>query len=64
MPWSVVLVGDTALVSQCDNSRILEVLPADTTRPVVQVAGVEHESGGEGGLLRVAVDDAPGARGA
>lgn len=53
-PWSVVLLGETALISQRDDARILEVLDGGGTREVGVVGGVRH--GGEGGLLGLAVD--------
>ncbi|HSN42903.1 MAG TPA: PQQ-dependent sugar dehydrogenase [Propionibacteriaceae bacterium] len=54
-PWSVALLGETALISERDDGRILEVLPTGTTRLVGTVEGVTHR--GESGLLGLAVDD-------
>lgn len=53
-PWSIAFVGESALVSERDSGRILELLPDGGTREVAVVAGVKH--GGEGGLLGIAVD--------
>lgn len=54
-PWSIAFtVGGTALVSERDSGRILEVLDGGGTREVGVIAGVSH--GGEGGLLGLAVD--------
>ncbi|MEO5833957.1 MAG: PQQ-dependent sugar dehydrogenase [Nakamurella sp.] len=50
-PWSVVFVGDTALVSERDTATIRELTP-DGTREVGVVDGVQP--GGEGGLLGLA----------
>lgn len=52
-PWSVVFVGSTALISERDSGRILEVDPSGTTREVGRLSDVEF--GGEGGLLGLAV---------
>jgi glucose/arabinose dehydrogenase len=54
-PWSVAFVGDTALISERDSGRILEVLDDGSTREVGTIAGVEH--GGEGGLLGIVARD-------
>jgi hypothetical protein len=54
-PWSVVFRDDTALVSERDSGRILELLDDGSTRVVATIAGVA--SGGEAGLLGIAVDD-------
>jgi glucose/arabinose dehydrogenase len=54
-PWSIAFVGDTALVSERDSGRVLEVAPDGTTRTVATIAGISH--GGEGGLLGLAVAD-------
>ena len=53
-PWSVVFVGETALVSSRDTGEILEVV-GDETRVVGTVPGVVHV--GESGLLGLAVAD-------
>lgn len=54
-PWSVAFLADgTALMSERDTARILELLPDGTTRVVGTVEGVTP--GGEGGLLGLAVD--------
>jgi len=51
-PWSVAFLGATALVSERDTGRILELDGAGSTR----VAGViEAQGSGEGGLLGIAV---------
>lgn len=54
-PWSVVILpGGSALISERDSGRILELLADHTTRRTVgTVPGVVHE--GEGGLLGLAV---------
>ncbi len=52
-PWSVVRVGDSALVSERDAARILEFTPGGDIREVAVVQGVV--TGGEGGLLGLAV---------
>ena len=57
-PWSVVLVGDAALVSERDAARILEFAPGGDIREVAVIDGVA--TGGEGGLLGLAL--APDAR--
>jgi glucose/arabinose dehydrogenase len=54
-PWSVVFLGDTALISERDDGDILELLPDGTTRVVGTVEGVVHM--GESGLLGLAIDD-------
>lgn len=54
-PWSVVLLGDTPLISERDSGRILELADDGTTRSIGTVPGVA--SGGEAGLLGLAVDD-------
>jgi glucose/arabinose dehydrogenase len=54
-PWSVVVLDGTALVSERDTGRILEIADDGSTRVLGTVAGIEH--GGEGGLLGLAVDD-------
>ncbi len=48
-PWSIVFVRGSALVSERDSGRIVEVGPGTPIREVGFVAGVEHV--GEGGLL-------------
>lgn len=53
-PWSVVFAGSTALISQRDDGRVLE-LTGDSTRVVGTVDGVVHQ--GEGGLLGLAIHD-------
>lgn len=54
-PWSVAFLADgTALISERDTARILELRPDGTTRVVGTVGGVIP--GGEGGLLGLAVD--------
>ena len=54
-PWSVAFIGQSALISERDSGRVLELLGDGTTRTVGTVDGVVH--GGEGGLLGIAVDD-------
>lgn len=52
-PWSIAFHGDTALISERDSGRILEITATGTTRVVGAIQGVVHE--GEGGLLGLAV---------
>jgi glucose/arabinose dehydrogenase len=54
-PWSVVFLGRTALISERDTARILELRPDGTTRVVGTVLGVRPVA--EAGLLGLAVDD-------
>ncbi|GAA1979521.1 PQQ-dependent sugar dehydrogenase [Isoptericola halotolerans] len=54
-PWSVVLLDGTALVSERDSARIVELADDGSHREVGVVADVEPA--GEGGLLGLAVDD-------
>lgn len=53
-PWSIVFRGTTALVSERDSGRILELTDDGGTRVIGVVPGVVH--GGEGGLLGLALD--------
>jgi glucose/arabinose dehydrogenase len=53
-PWSIAFLGETALVSERDSGRILEVSADGTVRTVMTVDGVV--AGGEGGLLGLAID--------
>lgn len=52
-PWSIAFHGQTALLSERDRGRILELTPDGTTREVGTVEGAVHR--GEGGLLGLAV---------
>ncbi|CDK01288.1 conserved exported hypothetical protein [Microbacterium sp. C448] len=52
-PWSVALIGDSALVSERDSARILEFTPGGDIREIGVIEGVV--SGGEGGLLGLAM---------
>jgi glucose/arabinose dehydrogenase len=54
-PWSLALVGGTALVSERDSARILELDADGGQREVGTVEGVTPR--GEGGLLGIAVHD-------
>lgn len=55
-PWSVVLTDDgTALISERDSARILELTSDGSTREVGSIPGVTP--GGEAGLLGLAVHD-------
>lgn len=54
-PWSVVFRDGTALISERDSARILELLDDGTTRLVGRVPGVS--AFGEAGLLGLAVDE-------
>lgn len=51
-PWSVAFLDGTALISERDSGRILELVADGVTREIGTVAGVLH--GGEGGLLGMA----------
>lgn len=53
-PWSIVFRGTTALVSERDSGRILELTDDRGTREIGVVPGVVH--GGEGGLLGLALE--------
>lgn len=55
-PWSVAFVRNSALVSERDSARLLELTEDGETREVATIAGVVH--GGEGGLLGLAVSPA------
>lgn len=52
-PWSVAFYGDTALVSERDSARILELDAQGDPREAGVIAGVAPA--GEGGLLGIAV---------
>jgi len=54
-PWSVILDGDNALVSERDSGDILQLRANGSLHTVGIVPGVTH--GGEGGLLGLALDD-------
>ncbi|MBC9928172.1 MULTISPECIES: sorbosone dehydrogenase family protein [unclassified Leucobacter] len=54
-PWSVVFLNETALISERDSGRILELLADGSARELGIVPGVQH--GGEGGLLGLAIDE-------
>ncbi|MDQ0643196.1 PQQ-dependent sugar dehydrogenase [Microbacterium murale] len=54
-PWSVAFHDTTALVSERDSARILELDGAGGSREVAVIQGVVP--GGEGGLLGIAVHD-------
>jgi glucose/arabinose dehydrogenase len=53
-PWSIVFTEGSALISERDTGRIVEVTADGGVRDAGRVAGVRH--GGEGGLLGLAVD--------
>ncbi|RIJ77033.1 PQQ-dependent sugar dehydrogenase [Nakamurella silvestris] len=53
LPWSVTFVDSTALISERDTGRVLELLSDGSTREVATIGGIVH--GGEGGLLGLAV---------
>lgn len=55
-PWSVAFVRNSALVSERDSARLLELTEDGEVREVATIAGVVH--GGEGGLLGLAVSPA------
>ncbi|WP_425582978.1 PQQ-dependent sugar dehydrogenase [Zhihengliuella alba] len=52
-PWSIAFLGDTALVSERDSGRIVELGADGAARDVGTVAGATPR--GEGGLLGIAV---------
>jgi glucose/arabinose dehydrogenase len=52
VPWSLAFHGETALVSERDSGRILEIADDGVTREVGTVDGAPR---GEGGLLGIAV---------
>lgn len=54
-PWSVAFHGMTALVSERDSARVLELDGAGGSREVAVIQGVAP--GGEGGLLGIAVHE-------
>ncbi len=63
LPWDIAFtsaaagstaLGSTALVSERDTGRILELDAAGASREIGTVGGIRH--GGEGGLLGLAVD--------
>ncbi|GAB3168742.1 PQQ-dependent sugar dehydrogenase [Myceligenerans halotolerans] len=54
-PWSVAFTGTTALISERDSARVLELLDDGGTRVAGTVEGISPN--GEGGLLGLAVDD-------
>jgi glucose/arabinose dehydrogenase len=54
-PWSIAFHDGTALVSERDTARILEVGADGETREVGRIDGVQP--GGEGGLLGIAVHE-------
>jgi glucose/arabinose dehydrogenase len=59
-PWSVALVGDSALISQRDDAKVLERTPSGELRTAGTVPGVV--SGGEAGLNGIAVREIDGIR--
>lgn len=55
-PWSIAILEEgSALISERDTARIIELTPSGETRVAGTIAGVRH--GGEGGLLGIAVVD-------
>jgi glucose/arabinose dehydrogenase len=54
-PWSIAFLEETALISERDTARILEVAEDGDVREVGVIDGVEPR--GEGGLLGIAVHD-------
>lgn len=54
-PWSITFQGTTALVSERDSARILELDDAGGAREVAVIEGVTP--GGEGGLLGIAAHE-------
>lgn len=55
-PWSVAFVGNSAIVSERDSGRLLELPEDGSTRELTTLGDVVH--GGEGGLLGIAVSPA------
>lgn len=55
VPWSIAFHEGTALVSERDSARVLEILDGGAHREAGKVAGVEAR--GEGGLLGIAVHE-------
>jgi glucose/arabinose dehydrogenase len=53
-PWSVIFHRGTALISERDSARILELADGGTARVVATIDGVHNA--GEGGLLGLATD--------
>ena len=56
-PWSVAFAENSALVSERDSGRLLELTADGGSRQITVVEGVQH--GGEGGLLGIAVPPTP-----
>ncbi|GAA2180435.1 PQQ-dependent sugar dehydrogenase [Leucobacter tardus] len=54
-PWSVAFIEDTAVISERDSARILELDDSGETREIGAVPGVQPR--GEGGLLGIAVHE-------
>ncbi|WP_394216214.1 PQQ-dependent sugar dehydrogenase [Brachybacterium vulturis] len=54
-PWSIAFHGETALLSERDTARVLELTADGATREVGVIEGVTP--GGEGGLLGLAVHE-------
>jgi glucose/arabinose dehydrogenase len=52
VPWSILRLGDSTLLSYRDSGQIMELTPAGDVREVAVVPGVD--AGGEGGLLGLA----------
>ncbi|CAN5316295.1 PQQ-dependent sugar dehydrogenase [soil metagenome] len=55
VPWSIVFSGTTALVSERDSGKIIEIDADGKSRTVGRIDGVVPQ--GEGGLLGLAIDD-------
>jgi len=54
-PWAIAFHGETALLSERDTARLLELTGDGSTREITTVDGVTP--GGEGGLLGLAVHE-------
>jgi glucose/arabinose dehydrogenase len=52
VPWSILRLGDSTLLSYRDTGQIMELTPSGELREAAVVAGVQ--AGGEGGLLGLA----------
>lgn len=55
VPWSIAFLGKSAIVSERESGRILELVPGAEPRELATVAGIAAR--GEGGLLGIAIDD-------
>ncbi|WP_255809271.1 PQQ-dependent sugar dehydrogenase [Leucobacter aridicollis] len=56
-PWSIAYVENSALVSERDSGKLIELTEDGASREIATIPGVVH--GGEGGFLGIAVSPAP-----